>query len=111
MGAVRKLDIKNQILSRATCLGNSNIGLKDVCSSLIGDAINRGMTLQQIADQSYLSTATVDRMLKLKECESGEPYRPKADTCERIFRSFGAGIHFEQVKISRKFQNKPKEVL
>lgn len=109
MGAARQLDIKNHILSRTTCLGNSKIGFKEVCSQLIDNEINKGRKLSHLADQTYLSLTTLERMWKLRESESGLPYRPTSDTCVRILKAFGAQITFEQVKIKGQFANKPKE--
>lgn len=111
MSAVRRLDIKNTILKNASCLGNSKIGFKEVCSTLIDDACKRGEKINAIADRAYLSTKTVERMWKLKECESGMDYRPNADTCERILKAFDAGVFFDHVKINPKNQNQPKEKL
>ena len=103
-----KLDIKNSLLTRSECLGNSGIGLKEVCSQLIDDELKRGKKIQQLADSTYLSTVTIDRMWKLRETESGAAYKPNVDTCERILKSFGAAMHFDQVKIKPRYANKPK---
>lgn len=108
MGAARQLEIKNHILAKAQCLGNSKIGFKEVCSQLIDNEINKGRKLSQIAEDTYLSANTVERMWKLRECKSGDPYRPSADTCERVLRAFGAQITFEQVNIKGQYANKPK---
>lgn len=106
--AANIVDIKSNLLSRSQCLGNTDIGLKEVCSQLVDNELKRGKKIQQLADQTYLSTTTIDRMWKLRETESGAPYKPNVDTCERILRAFGAAMYFEQVKIKTKFQNKPK---
>lgn len=106
--AVRQLDIKNDILSRAKALGNSDTGLKEVCSDLVNSYGVDSKSLQRLATGTFLSTATLKRMSKLTETEDGAPYRPNADTCERIFKFFGAQISFNTVKISPRYQNQPK---
>ena len=106
--AVQKLDIKNQLLTRARALGNSNRGIKEVCSDLINQMGTDHKTHERIAEGTFLATMTIKRMATLKDCDTGEPYRPNADTCERILRYFGAEMHFDQVAISTRYQNKPK---
>lgn len=108
MTAARKVDIKNRLLSGATALGNSGRGLKEVCSDLLNDANKRGMKVKALCDGTFLCPATIERMMKLDDTEEGAPYRPNADTCERILRFFGAEMVFNEVTISNKFANKPK---
>jgi len=108
MAAATALDIKNNLLTRSQCLGNTGIGFKEVCSQLIDDEIKRGGKLQRIADTTCLSTKTVERMWKLREAESGSPYRPSSDTIERVLKSYGGQVYFDQVKIKPRYSNKPK---
>ena len=105
---VASINIKNRLLSGTKALGNSNTGLKEVCSSLVSDALNKGLTTQRICDITYLSPATIERLRTLKEAESGRDYRPMSDTCERILKAFGAEIQFNHVQIKPRFNNKPK---
>jgi len=106
--AVTKLDIKNAMLRKTRALGNSSRGLKEVCSDLLHQHGVKGKDLKRLCAGTFLSETTIERMATLKEAESGLPYRPNADTCERILKYFGAEIHFDQVDISYKHQNKPK---
>lgn len=106
--AARQLDIKNHILSRARALGNNDKGLREVCSDLVNSFGTDRKSRERIAEGTFLSISTIDRMATLKECDTGEPYRPNADTIERILRFFGAEIRFEQVSIQSRYANKPK---
>lgn len=106
--AVTKLDIKNLMLTKQKALGNTTRGLKEVCSDLVNQHGIRGKDLQRLCDGTFLSSTTIDRMAKLTESETGDPYRPATDTVERILRYFGASVSFDQVHIEGKFQNKPK---
>lgn len=107
--AATKLEITNLLLARAKALGNTDYGLKEVCSDLINDYGTSPKQLQQIANGCFLSIETIRHMSRLTETEHGEPYRPNADTCERILRYFGAEIHFNQVAIKGRYRNQPKE--
>ena len=108
MSTVTKLQIENAIFANCTALGNSKYGLKEVCSDLLNDFIKGRGQLQVVADGTFLSGNTIDRMMKLTETEMGDPYRPNTDTCERIIRFFGGEMIFSQVKIKAKYANKPK---
>lgn len=108
MANVHKLDIRNHILSRARALGNNEKGLKEVCSDLVNSFGVDGKALDQIARGTFLSESTIKRMATLKECDTGEPYRPQVETIERILRFFGAEVRFEQVTIKSAYANKPK---
>ena len=108
MATATKLHFKNRLLTGSKALGNSKRGLKEVCSDLINQAGTDAKTLQQISRGTFLSDTTLRRMASLTETEHGDPYRPQADTCERILRYFGAEILFDQVEIRRQFQNAPK---
>ena len=110
MGTARKIDIKNQLLSGSKALGNSNRGLKEVCSDLVNDFQRRGgkSAKQKLKDGTYLCSATIDRIASLEETEDGNQYRPNADTCERILKFFGAEMSFNEVIIKPRYTNKPK---
>lgn len=108
MSAVTKLDIRNRLLEGTKVLGNTKVGLKEVCSDLVNDALKKGVKSQRICDGTFLSATTIERIRSLEETENGDPYRPNADTCERILRYFGASITLEEVKIQNRFANKPK---
>ena len=103
-----KVEIKNRLLAGTRLLGNTNLGLKDICSALVGDALKRGLTVQRISDMSFLSVVTIERMRTLKDCSTGERYRPQAETCERILKAFGAELRLNEVKIKPQYQVKPK---
>lgn len=106
--ALTKLDIKNSMLTKAKALGNSSRGLKEVCSDLLNQHGISGKDMKRVCDGTFLCPTTIERMAKLTESEGGEPYRPNADTCERILRYFGAEMHFDQVTIAPKYMNKSK---
>lgn len=108
---VRKLDIKNAILTRAKALGNTEYGFKEVCSDLINQYGNDPHAIRKIANGTFLSESTVKRMATLTEAESGLPYRPNSDTVERVLRYFNAEVSFDQVVIKNKYQNKEKPEL
>ncbi len=105
---VTKLQVKQDILSRNTVLGNSNLGFKEVCSDLVNNFRERGGQAKELTDGTFLSAATLDRISKLEDTETGNPYRPNADTCERILKFFGAEVSFNQVQVKSRFLNKPK---
>jgi len=106
--AARKIDIKNHILLKASALGNSHRGFKEVCSDLLNDALKKGVKQQNIVDGTFLCSQTLERMKKLEDTPEGSPYRPNAETCERIFKYFGAEIRFDEVKIKSTYQNQAK---
>jgi hypothetical protein len=106
--AAQTLHIKNHILSRARALGNTKRGFKEVCSDLVNQHGVKGADLRRICDGTFLCPTTIQRIATLEDCETGIPYRPNADTVERILRYFGAEVTFDQVSISNRYQNKPK---
>jgi len=86
-------------------LGNSKRTLKNIASDLCNQiARNDRKAIRGLADGTFLCRSTLERVM---ECE--EAYRPQAETLERIFRYFNAEIHFTEVRISGRWQNKPKE--
>lgn len=104
--------VKSIILERATCLGNSNRGTKELCSDLVADYLTSGGKMQTLCDGTFLSSITIERMRLLTETESGLEYRPNVDTCERILRFFNAEMHFKQLKaIKPQYANKPKVII
>jgi len=106
--AVTKLDIKNTLLTKSRALGNSSRGLKEVVSDLLNQHGSDSKSLKKVAAGTFLSVPTLQRLCSLTEAESGEPYRPQADTLERVLKYFGAEIYFDQVEISSRYQPKPK---
>lgn len=109
MALATTLDIKNQILTKASALGNTKRGFKEVCSDLVNQHGVRGRDLQALCNGTYLSPHTVQRIAELSDSESGQPYRPNSDTVERILRYFGAEVTFNQIAIQPRYQNHPKE--
>ena len=103
-----QLLIHNEMIDRLTALGNSKRGVKELCSDLINEAGRDKKTINRIADGCFLSPATVERMATLQECETGAPYRPNEDTCNRILRYFGVELQAKHVTIKSKYRNKPK---
>lgn len=93
---------QSAILNKARALGNTKRGLKEVASDLINREGRKH--LKRIAEGCFLSKQTVARV-----ADADENYRPQADTLERVFRYFNAEIHFEEVMIKGRYQNKPKE--
>lgn len=82
-------------------LGNSDRKFKNVASDLLNAL---GEKPSKIADGTFLSVATVERVMK---CE--DEYRPQSETLERIFRYCNAEVSFSHTKIKPEFSNKPKE--
>lgn len=111
MATAQQIDIKNRLLTTTSALGNSNRGLKEVCSDLLNEGGKGKGRIEQICDGTFLSRTTIERMMSLKESETGGTYRPQAETCERILRYFGASMRFDQVIIHSRYCNKPKEDL
>ena len=109
MATAQKLDIKNRLLTGNSALGNSNRGLKEVCSDLLNDFGRGKKEMKQLSEGTFLCRQTIERMMDLTETEEGHQYRPNADTCERILRFFGAQMTFDQVRIQNRYANKPKE--
>lgn len=91
----------NAILERASALGNSKRGLKEVASDLINDYGRHRK--RELCDGCFLSPATLERVA---DCDPD--YRPQADTLERIIRFFGGEITFNSVVIKPRFRNQPK---
>ena len=106
MAAATQLDIKNALLTNTKALGNSNRGLKEVVSDLLNQHGRNHVA--EIEKGTFLSRATIYRLMDLTEAESGEPYRPQADTLERVLRYYGAEISFDQVSIDGRYLPKEK---
>src|SRR5215475_9823428 len=100
-----KLDIKNHLLSKVRALGNTKKGLKEVCSDLVNQFGTDTKSFERIAKGTFLSVNTIRRISTLKDCDTGEVYKPQSETIERILIYFGAEIHFEQVPIRNEFRN------
>lgn len=98
------LAAQSLIMDQASALGNSKDSLAKVAADLLNEQGRKSAGL--IAEGCFLSKVTVVRIME----EGGEDtYHPQADTLERVFRYFGASIHFKRVRITPRFQNKPKE--
>lgn len=106
--AVTVLQVKNHILANARVYGNSNYGLREICSDLVNNYGANGNQLARLSEGTFLSVGTLKRMATLSETELGDPYKPSEDTCKRILNFFGAEIYFKQVQIKPAFANKPK---
>ena len=101
---------KANILSRAKALGNTNYGLKEVCSDLVNKHCGGDpKAIKEMSSGTFLGVSTLERMAALADAKSGSTYKPQADTCERILRYMGAEITFNQVTISEKYRNKEKD--
>ena len=93
---------KQHILAKVNerALGNSNRGLLHIASDLLNASDDKWST---IANGTFLSVATLQRV-----AECVEPYRPQAETLERILRYMGTEVTLSAVKISVEFSNQPK---
>ena len=100
--------IRDEIFKRIgeKALGNSNRGLKEVASDLLNQ-MGRS-ELKNICAGTHLSPTTIDRIMSLKEAESGADYSPQSSSLERVFKFCGAEIEFHTVDIKKRFMNKPK---
>lgn len=85
------------------CLGDSQRGLKELCSDLLHSHGGKD-NIDAIVAGTFLCKSTLYRVM---DCE--ENYRPQSETLERILRYCGAEVVIHHVKISSKNQNKPKE--
>lgn len=106
MGTVTKLDFKNALLANSRALGNSHRGLKEVVSDLLNQ--HGRDHIADIEKGTFLSRHTLYRLMDLTDAESGEPYRPQADTLERVLRYYGAEIHFSEIKIQGRYLPREK---
>lgn len=106
--AAKVSQIKSYILRNAKALGNTDAEEKNLCSDLLNDAIKTKRDLELVCEGTFLCEATIERMRKLKECESGAPYNPSSDTCARILRYFGMEAHYKATTIQAKYRNRPK---
>lgn len=110
MGAIKNAVVSNILIRQQKALGNTKIGLREVASDLVnkysgGDP----KQLDELSKMTFLCKQTLERLSSLDDCESGVPYRPNCDTIERVLRAFNAEVHFKEVRISPKNQNKPKQ--
>lgn len=105
MSAIKKLlagkvnDIKRQ------ALGNSELGLKEMCCDLLNQEIPHGdaKALMRVANGTFLCPSTLVRVL---DCESA--YSPQAQTLERILRYCNMSLTANYELIKTQFMNKPK---
>ena len=103
MGSVTNL-IHKRIQERRVALGNSKIGLKEVCSDLLNEDIGHNRKqISIVAEGCFLASQTIERVM---DCE--EFYRPMSDTVERIMRYYNCELSVEQVNIKPRFRNVPK---
>ncbi len=107
---IMQQQLKKAIADRAErqALGNTNVSLVDVASDICHELKDK-TSVNHICNTTYLSRATVIRLLDKSETEHGQPYRPNADTVERVFTAAGYGLVFDPVVIKSRFLNKPKE--
>lgn len=106
---IMQQQLKRAIAERAerSALGNSKHKLVNVASDICHELKDQ-TSIKHICNATYLSRATVVRLLDMNESESGRPYMPNADTVERIFIAAGYGVHFEPIAIKAKYNNQPK---
>lgn len=93
----------------AVALGNTDLTPEHIVADLVNEYTREhGMkSLSQIADGAFLGTQTVQRFGK----DGGSVgYNPQGQTTWRLLRFFGRKITIEPVRITPKFQNKPKVV-
>lgn len=102
---VTQSQVRSLILGKAKALGNSHYGLKEVVSDLLNA---HGGDLDEVAKGTFLCKSTLEHLKTLEDTPLGTPYRPQADTLERVLRYFGTEIHFKQVTIRHAYRNKPK---
>ena len=105
MSAVKRLlaGKVNEIKRKA--LGNSNIGLKEICCDLLNQEIPHGdaKALMRVANGTFLCPSTLLRVL---DCE--ENYSPQAQTLERIMRYCNISLTTDYVVIKTPYLNNPK---
>ena len=81
-------------------LGNSNRKMKDVAVDLINAS---KMDYKDIAGMCYLCKSTIANLA------SGKTKNPQSETIERIFRAFEYQLDMKAVRLSAKYNNKPKQ--
>jgi hypothetical protein len=108
MTSAQKINSLDYILSKSKVLGNSHRGLKELCSDVLNDAISSEKDWKIISKGTFLSVSTLKRMALLTETEHGDPYRPQADTCERILRYFNTELVGQTTRIKSQYRNQPK---
>ncbi len=94
---------------KAVALGNTDLTPEHIVADLVNQYVSQygRKGFSKIADGSFLGTQTVERVGK----DGGsEGYNPQGQTTWRLLRFFGRKITIEPVRITPKYQNKPKIV-
>lgn len=99
--------VKDEILKRikAKAGGNSDRGLKELASDILSQMHGKD---SEIAGDAVLAASTIKRMRELTPAESGQEYRPQAETIERILKAANVEISVKHVKIQKRYMPKPK---
>lgn len=92
---------------KRVALGNSNRGLKEVACDLLHEFGNSPKAKKQLADMTFLSPATIDRLMDNSD-KGFDHYHPLSDTLERVFKATGCEVSFSDVEIKAQYMNKPK---
>lgn len=93
--------LENRVKKRVNMrvLGNQDRCLKDLCADLIN---NSTLDQSEIAHICYLHPTTV------KKLAAGITKYPRADTCERILRSFQLELSAGELPLDPKYRNQKK---
>lgn len=105
--AAQRKAAQDLLNKKAVALGNTDLTPEDIVADMVNEytAKHGRKALSIIADGSFLGTQTVERVGK----DGGSAgYNPQGQTIWRLLRFFGRKITIEPVRISPKYQNKPK---
>ena len=96
--------VQDTILEHSTALGNTKTNFAKVAADLLNQEGRKRAGI--MAEGCFLSKATITRLM---DDGGDDTYHPQAETVERVFRYFGAEVHFRKISIKPKWQNKAKE--
>ena len=108
MAKVSQIQAKQELFSRSNALGNSHYGLREMCSDLLNNYGKGEGHTKALVEGTFLSASTLDRLRTLEETENGDPYRPQADTCERVLKYFGVELQASTTRIKAQYMPKAK---
>jgi DNA-binding NarL/FixJ family response regulator len=101
------MDFKREIFRKlnTTAGGNSDRTLSDLASDILNAC---GKSSKEIASDTCLSVATVERIRDQTAAKSGAKYSPQSDTLERVFKTANFQLAIVPTKVGKKYSNKKK---
>ena len=93
--------------SKTRAVGNSKRTLLNVAQDLL---LQEGrQNSRRIAQDCFMATATIERVMDADCNINYEGYQPRAHTIEKIFRHCNVRVDVSGEVISGKYQNQPKK--